>query len=88
MFGGVDKDSDMDLLLTSYESLLSRTEFFTKFSEFLTSEEVGATNVQKVPQAKIPIIKFEYETVHFDMLYCAMRTPRADSFMLEGDYEA
>ncbi len=43
MFGGVDQDSDMDLLLLSYEDILNRHEFFYKFSDYLLS--IGATHL-------------------------------------------
>lgn len=42
MFGGIDKDSDIDVLLVSFEAILSREEFFSKFAVYLRSEQVGA----------------------------------------------
>ena len=47
-------------MLATFEALLDRKGFFGIFSDFLESKDVGAINLQKIPQAKIPIIKFEY----------------------------
>eukprot|EP00347_Sterkiella_histriomuscorum_P023564 403334159 len=75
MFGGFDKHSDIDVLLSSFKFLLSREDFFSKFSAYLKSPEVGAIIHQEIPQAQIPIIKFEFMSKQFDVLYCSMLTP-------------
>lgn len=73
LFGGVDKDSDMDLLLLCFEDILNRFEFFAVFADFLVSDEMGATKLLKVPQAKIPILKFTFMNVEFDLLFCEVK---------------
>ena len=81
MFGGFDKDSDIDVLLTSYQTILSRDDFFNKFPKIL--QEIGAVINQEIQQALIPIIKFEFMGKEFDILYCSMKAPNGDSMIKE-----
>ncbi|CDW83178.1 poly polymerase papalpha [Stylonychia lemnae] len=76
MFGGYDKNSDIDVLLQSFDYLLSREEFFSKFAVYLRSEHVQANIQQEIPYAQIPIIKFEFMSKQFDLLYCSMLPPQ------------
>ena len=81
MFGGFDKDSDIDVLLTSYQTILSRDDFFNKFPKIL--QEIGAVINQEIQQALIPIIKFEFMGKEFDILYCSMKAPSGDTMIKE-----
>lgn len=50
MFGSVD--SDIDVLLTSYQAILSRDDFFSKFPRIL--HEIGAVVYQRMQHMLIP----------------------------------
>jgi poly(A) polymerase Pap1 len=82
VFGGADKDSDIDLLITSYHELLSRDVFLNDFVAFL---KTFCTNVQTISNAKVPLVKLEYLGTHFDIVYCAMISP-ANSQVPPPDY--
>jgi poly(A) polymerase Pap1 len=72
VFGGADKDSDIDLLITSYHELMSREVFLNDFVAFL---KTFCSNVQTISNAKVPIVKLEYLGTNIDILYCAMISP-------------
>ena len=82
MFGGADKDSDIDLLITSYHELMSRDVFLNDFVAFL---KTFCTNVQTISNAKVPIVKLEYLGTNIDILYCAMISP-ASGLVPPPDY--
>ena len=82
MFGGADKDSDIDLLISSYHELMSREVFINDFVAFLKS---FCSNVQTISNAKVPLVKLEYLGTHFDIVYCAMISP-ANSQVPTPDY--
>ena len=73
VFGGAGKDSDIDLLLSGFNELMSREEFTSELVDYL--KRSGAQNVVAVPLAKVPIVKMEFQGVQLDLLYCAMLTP-------------
>jgi poly(A) polymerase len=74
MFGAVDKNSDIDLLVISYGNLLAREEFSYDFVAYLKSQS-AVSNVHSVPHAKIPIIKLDFKGTQLDILYCAFILP-------------
>jgi poly(A) polymerase Pap1 len=76
----------VDLCLTSFETLLSRQEFFDDVTPFLRSEKVGATFVHDVREAFIPLIRFEFRGVKFDLVYVAMNRPTEYNQKLLKDY--
>lgn len=74
VFGGADKNSDIDLLLVSFNELLNREDFFSDFLEHLKQDK-EITDVQAIPKAMVPIIKMVFKGIQLDILYCAMQTP-------------
>jgi len=59
LFGAADKSSDLDLLLISYQSLMSREKFSYDFVDYIRTLP-QASNVQPILQAKIPLIKLDF----------------------------
>jgi poly(A) polymerase Pap1 len=82
VFGGADKDSDIDLLITSYHEIMSRDVFVNDFVAFL---KTFCFNVQTISNAKVPLVKIEYLGTHIDIVYCAMISP-ANSQVPPQDY--
>ena len=74
VFGGDDEESDLDLLLISYNDLLTRSQFITDFVSYISTLK-DAANVLCISTAKIPIVKLTFMGVHLDLLYCAMISP-------------
>ena len=74
IFGAADKNSDIDILLISFNELLNREAFVVEFVDYLRSLS-GSANVHAIPTAKIPIVKLEYLGVQLDIIYCAMISP-------------
>lgn len=79
VFGGADRTSDLDLVLISYCDLLPRDKFNCQLVSYL--KQHGAKNVFSIPTAKIPIVKFEFCNVEFDLIYCSMITPTPQEAM-------
>lgn len=74
LFGGDDEESDLDLLLISYNDLMTRNQFITDFVSYISALK-DAANVICISTAKIPIVKLTFMGVHLDLLYCAMISP-------------
>ena len=74
MFGGADKDSDIDLLITSYHDIMSRDVFVNDFVAYL---KTFCANVQTIANAKVPLVKLEYLDTNIDIVYCAMVSPNS-----------
>ena len=56
MLGGDDPDSDIDVMLSTYVSFLTRTEFFMEIPAYLQTN--GAEKIIEVREATRPILKF------------------------------
>jgi poly(A) polymerase Pap1 len=72
VLNATDVDSDIDMLLVTYECLLDRQQFFTILSKHLISSKF-ITQLQEVSEATVPIIKFQCGEVKIDLLFaCAL----------------
>jgi len=86
LLGTADEESDVDLCLTSFETLLNRYEFFDYLTPLLRSDKVKASYVHDIREAFVPIIRFELSGVKFDLVYVAMNRPTEYDQKILKDY--
>jgi poly(A) polymerase len=73
MLGEVDAETDVDCVLVT-TSRIARSDFFASFVPTLASH-ADVTNLNAVPTAFVPIVKFELCNVHFDLLHSGLPQP-------------
>ena len=67
-------DSDLDLLITTYDCLFERLPFFQKLESKIKSEH-GVENFHLLKNAHVPLAKFNYDGIKVDLVFADMVTP-------------
>ena len=75
MLGVDSSDSDLDLLLTTFDCLFDRTVFFNKFEAKLR-QIYKVSEFIIIKNASVPVAKFEVQGVKIDLVFADFDTPR------------
>ncbi|KAL5463445.1 hypothetical protein EMCRGX_G032340 [Ephydatia muelleri] len=71
------KGADIDTLLVAPRHV-DRSDFFSSFIEVLLKEK-GVSNVRPIPDAFVPVIKLEFESIEMDLLFARLAQPFVSS---------
>ena len=72
---GVDNgNSDLDLLVATFDSIYDRRSFFTAFEKVLNQSD-QVTEVVMVWAANVPLIKFKVSLISVDLIFADFLTP-------------
>lgn len=74
LLGSHCADSDLDLLVSSFDCLLDQDSFFDGIKEKLITNK-GISEVSVVRSANIPLVKFKYVGIKVDISFVNMITP-------------
>ena len=75
--GVVEEDSDVDVCLSTFDTLLTRNQFYRELAPYLRSSLVGVDYMQEIPEAFVPLLKFVFNGVKFDMTFSANCKPHS-----------
>jgi len=67
-------NSDIDILITTFDCLFERLPFFLKLEARLKSEK-GVENFVILKNAHVPLVEFTYNGISIDIVFADMATP-------------
>ena len=74
MLGVESAQSDLDLLITTFDCLISRDVFFHAV-ETLLKNLVKVKDLIIIRSANVPLVKFKFDGVKVDLIFAEMITP-------------
>ena len=70
-----NEDSDLDIIVTTFDCLFDRHQFFKQLEEALSSSERDVKSLIIIRDAKVPVAKFEIDGMKIDLVFAEMDSP-------------